>query len=314
MQDVHIIEGRNEYKPNDDIALGSAKWLSLYRYHQTESCLETLRTRDCRIVATSPHADGYDLTTLPLDRPVALLFGTEEQGLSDLALEAADATLRLPMYGFTESYNISVTVAICLSRLVERIRESDSDWHLTEEEQQELTLEFYRRIVKRHDLLEEKFWGGTEGLMPTHPEDEQPELPPVRDRGRETFRSGFKRFRFPHIRPAGLDRCSPLWWEHLLTDIDEETILDLSDRLIIVPTRHAGRRLREALALAAGERDAAVFPPLVVTQDYLVAPERVPGDRPVADRETTRLVWAALLLEIDLERFRRVSSRRPDRS
>lgn len=158
IQDVHIIEGRNEYKPNDEIALGSAKWLSLHRYHQTESCLDTLRRRGFRIVATSPHADGYDLTTLPLDRPVALLFGTEEQGLSELALDAADASLRLPMYGFTESYNISVTVAICLSRLVERIRESDLDWHLSEEERQDLTLEFYRRIVKRHDLLEEKFW------------------------------------------------------------------------------------------------------------------------------------------------------------
>ena len=75
-------------------------------------------------------------------------------------MAAADSTLKLPMYGFTQSYNISVTVAIILSRLVERMRESDLDWQLSESERKELTLFFYRRIVKRHDLLEEKFWEG----------------------------------------------------------------------------------------------------------------------------------------------------------
>lgn len=158
IQDVHIVEAKNHYRPNNGVSLGSSKWLSVYRYHQTGSCLETLRTRGYRLVATTPNVDGYDLTTLPLDRPVALIFGTEEQGLSDEALAAADDTLKLPMYGFTQSYNISVTVALTLSRLVERLRESDLEWRLSEKEKKELTLQFYRRIVKRHDLLEEAYW------------------------------------------------------------------------------------------------------------------------------------------------------------
>ena len=86
------------------------------------------------------------------------MFGTEEQGLSQEALEAADATLRLPMYGFTQSYNISIAVALTLSRLVERLRNSDLPWKLDEADKKEMTLAFYRRIVKRHDLLEENFW------------------------------------------------------------------------------------------------------------------------------------------------------------
>ncbi|MEM9282030.1 MAG: PD-(D/E)XK nuclease family protein [Verrucomicrobiota bacterium] len=95
---------------------------------------------------------------------------------------------------------------------------------------------------------------------------------------------------------------------HLLDETRraDNTVIDLSDMLIVVPTRHAGRRLREALALEAAEDDAAVFPPLVVTQDFLTAPERVPGERPVASREFTRLIWAALLLDLDLDRFRAV--------
>lgn len=91
---------------------------------------------------------------------------------------------------------------------------------------------------------------------------------------------------------------------HLAAGRDEGGALDLSDLLVIVPTRHAGRRLRESLALRAARRDAAVIPPLVVTQDFLVASDRVPDGPPVADRQATRLVWAALLLEIDLGRFR----------
>lgn len=162
VQDVHIVETRNEYRPNDGVALGSSKWLSLHHYHTTASCLETLRRKDYRIVATSPETDGYDLTDLPLDRPVALLFGTEEKGLSPAALEAADATLRLPMYGFTQSYNISVTVAISLSQLVERLRTSEIDFRLSDSEKEDLTLAFYRRIVRRHDLLEETFWNTRE--------------------------------------------------------------------------------------------------------------------------------------------------------
>lgn len=158
VQDVHIVETKNEYRPNNEVAMGSSKWLSLHRYGTTGAAIETIRNRGYRIVATSPNEDRHDLTTLPLDKPVALLFGTEERGLTGKALAAADDTLRLPMYGFTQSYNISVSLAITLSHLIARLRASGIEWTLTESEKKELTLAFYRRIIKRHDLLEESFW------------------------------------------------------------------------------------------------------------------------------------------------------------
>ena len=158
IQDIHVVERRNDYKPNNEISMGSAKWLTMHRYHQTGSCIDSVKKQGYQLVATTPNVDGCDLHLLPLDQPVALMFGTEEKGLSEEALAAADATLRLPMYGFTQSYNISVTVALTLSRLVERLRQSDTLWKLSEEEKKGLTLEFYRRIVRRHDLLEEEFW------------------------------------------------------------------------------------------------------------------------------------------------------------
>ncbi len=158
VQDIHVVERRNEYRPNNEISMGSAKWLTMHRYRQTRSCIDSVKKRGYRLVATTPNADGYDLLTLPLNQPVAIMFGTEEQGLSQEALEAADATLRLPMYGFTQSYNISISVALTLSRLVERLRNSDLSWKLDEADKKEMTLAFYRRIIRRHDLLEENFW------------------------------------------------------------------------------------------------------------------------------------------------------------
>jgi len=157
LQDVHIVESRNDYRPNNNVSMGSSKWLTLHRYHRAEPAIETLKARGYRLIATSPNEAGYDLSTLPIDKPVALLFGSEHKGLSASALAAAEGYLRIPMYGFTESFNISVTLALAISRLVERLRAAGIDWQLNEAEKKELTLHFYRRIVTRHDLLEEKF-------------------------------------------------------------------------------------------------------------------------------------------------------------
>ncbi|MDF1825494.1 MAG: PD-(D/E)XK nuclease family protein [Verrucomicrobiales bacterium] len=118
----------------------------------------------------------------------------------------------------------------------------------------------------------------------------------------------------PSTTSPGVSRRFMGWEKPILTAISEyilpastgERILDLSSLLVVVPTRHAGRRLRETLALEASKRDAAVFPPLVVTPDYFSSPDRIPEGDPVADRETTRLIWAALLLDLDLRQFRYV--------
>jgi len=96
-QDIHVFERRNEYKPNNEISMGSAKWLTMHRYHQTGSCIDSIKTRGYKLVATTPNVEGYDLLTLPPDQPIALMFGTEEKGFSEKVLDAADATLRLPM-------------------------------------------------------------------------------------------------------------------------------------------------------------------------------------------------------------------------
>jgi tRNA (guanosine-2'-O-)-methyltransferase len=161
VQDVHIIENRNTYEVNPDVAMGSFKWLNLYKYNEKENntfdTFDKLRQQGYRIVATTPHKNDKTIEDISIDGKMALIFGTELTGLSDIAIENADEYLRIPMYGFTESYNISVSVALSLFTLTERLRKSDIPWQLSEDEKLDILLEWSRRSVKRSDVYEKEF-------------------------------------------------------------------------------------------------------------------------------------------------------------
>jgi len=162
VQDVHIIENKNKYKPSEDISLGSHKWLSLQRHSKAEdnttACINELRKNGYRIIATTPHKDDCLVSELDLTKgKVALFFGTEIDGVSQTILKAADEFVKIPMFGFTESFNISVSAAICMYELMQRLRSSEVNWQLSEEEMIEIKLEWAKESVRSSDLLEEEF-------------------------------------------------------------------------------------------------------------------------------------------------------------
>lgn len=86
------------------------------------------------------------------------MFGTELNGLSDRALELADEYIRIPMVGFTESYNISVSAAIMLYTLRKRLEQSFLEWKIGEEEQSQLLLQWLRNSIKMSKQIENKFF------------------------------------------------------------------------------------------------------------------------------------------------------------
>jgi tRNA (guanosine-2'-O-)-methyltransferase len=163
VQNLHVIENRNRFRVSPSVTQGAAKWVTIHEYHapamdNTETCIRRLHEQGYRVVATSPEVENcYSLENVPLDLPVAFMFGNEEEGLSERALELADAYLRLPMYGFTQSYNISVSVAITLSHVIDKLHKSNYPWRLTEDEKADLKLAWYRKIVRRHEILERQF-------------------------------------------------------------------------------------------------------------------------------------------------------------
>lgn len=164
VQDVHVIEQQNRYTINSGVSKGSSNWISLKRYthegrNNTEECFSYLRSRGYRIVVTMPHAKSKPLSQLPLDQKTAFVFGTEERGVSLYAREHADAAVFVPMYGFTESFNVSVCVALCFYDTIFRMRNSRARWQLTEEEKLDIKLEWLRLLVRGSESMEKEFFG-----------------------------------------------------------------------------------------------------------------------------------------------------------
>lgn len=148
VQDVHVIEANNPFNPAGDVAVGSSKWVDYYPYPDTPSAYQRLREKGYKIVATTPHTNDTLITDLDISQPIALVFGTELTGLTPQAIELADSYVKIPMFGFTESFNISVCAALSLFSLTSRLRNSDLPWQLSEEEILDLKLHWCTQAIR----------------------------------------------------------------------------------------------------------------------------------------------------------------------
>lgn len=156
VQDVHVVEGRYTFRAVPTIAMGSSKWVDVHAYSSITESITALKKQGYRIVATTPHTDCYELPHLPLDQKTAFVFGSEQTGLSQEALAQADSFVKIPMYGFVESFNVSVSVALCLYDVIQRLRTSSMEWRLSEEEKQDLMLQWIRQVSKTAASLEKE--------------------------------------------------------------------------------------------------------------------------------------------------------------
>jgi tRNA (guanosine-2'-O-)-methyltransferase len=162
IQDVHMIENRNKFNENITVTRGSTKWINLFQYNQqpnnTLSAIQSLKENGYKIVATSPHINDIELSEFDLKHgKTALVFGNEKNGVSEIVKQNADFFLKIPMCGFTESLNISVSAAIILHYLTIKMKEELTDWKLNGIEQETLLLEWLRKSIKSGDLLIKKY-------------------------------------------------------------------------------------------------------------------------------------------------------------
>jgi tRNA (guanosine-2'-O-)-methyltransferase len=149
VQDVHVVEKRNEYSISPEVAMGSNKWVDYYLHHDILHTYDLLHKKGYRIVATTPHENDSLLPDLDITQPTALVFGTELTGLTDIAIQHADAYMKIPMYGFTESFNISVCAALSLFSLTEKMRRTPHlPWQMSQEEQITLKLHWASQVIK----------------------------------------------------------------------------------------------------------------------------------------------------------------------
>jgi tRNA (guanosine-2'-O-)-methyltransferase len=162
LQDIHIIESSSTWSTNKQVLKGSHKWIDIHRYrskksNNIEDCFSRLRKQGYRIVVTDPAPGGIAVDELKLDSPIALVMGNELRGCSQFAIENADERVRIPMAGFTESLNISVSAAICLNTILAKLRRSNHPWTLSGQEKSDLRLQWYKKVVRRSELLEREF-------------------------------------------------------------------------------------------------------------------------------------------------------------
>lgn len=171
VRDLHIIEKTNKFTIQRDIAMGAGRWVQHYHYQDPENatnkCISSLKNKGFKIIGTSPHQKSKSIYDIGIDQPIALIFGTEKAGLSKKALEMADETVFIPMYGFTESYNISVSAALCLQILRHRLEsQKEIAWLLSEEEQLDLKINWCKKIIKNPEIIEKEFISRIEMGLP----------------------------------------------------------------------------------------------------------------------------------------------------
>lgn len=159
IQEAHVIEGRNAQRLDKNIAMGAEKWVDVHSYDNTKSCIENLRQKGYKIVATTPHKNDCLLDDYKIDGKIALFFGTERDGLSKEVMEQADEFLKIPMSGFTESLNISVSAAIILQNLTVKLKNTNFDWRLTEEEKLEKQIDWAKKTIKSIDHVLDRYYG-----------------------------------------------------------------------------------------------------------------------------------------------------------
>ena len=154
IQDLHFIKNKNDYTVNQNITQGAAKWVTLHHHNKNKnniaSCYDLLRSEGYRIYATSLHETSRSIYELDPHEKTAIVFGTEADGISQEAGTAADGYVHIPMQGFTESFNLSVSAAIFLTVFKSQLKEWPA---LAEKEKLYLKSNWYRKIVREADLI-----------------------------------------------------------------------------------------------------------------------------------------------------------------
>ena len=152
IQDLHIIENKYKTYVSNQVGKGSQKWLTFHRYnqkpHNTQDCIDAVRAKGYQIIATTPHEDSNFVADFDVYKKSAFVFGVEKEGVSEMMLDQADGHLKIPMYGFTESLNVSVAAAIVLQDVTARMRKSGVDWSLASNEKQLIYGQWLQKSIK----------------------------------------------------------------------------------------------------------------------------------------------------------------------
>lgn len=139
---IVALEKENLFNPNLKVTKGADTWVNVERLPWSLDSLQKIKNRGYRMVAVSPEKNAISLPNFKITEPVSLIFGTEWDGITEEILEFADETLKIPMYGFTKSFNVSVAAAICMYDMKQKLLNSNLNYKLSEEKKLELKIKW----------------------------------------------------------------------------------------------------------------------------------------------------------------------------
>lgn len=158
VQELNVVEEKFGKSIDKEIAMGAQKWVDVNRFESISNCIDSLKSKGYQIIATTPHENDCMLDDFDISKKSDFFFGTERDGLSEEVLKNADGFLKIPMVGFTESLNISVSAAITLQNLTNRLRKSDVKWQLSEEEILVKRLQWAKNSIKDIKRIEARYY------------------------------------------------------------------------------------------------------------------------------------------------------------
>lgn len=120
VHEVHLVTAG--FRPSPGAARGAERWVHRRRFETTTESLTELKARGYRIYVADLLENAHTPESVPVDQPIAMVFGSEVRGVSDEARALADGAVMIPMVGLTGSLNVSVSAAIILRALTERRR------------------------------------------------------------------------------------------------------------------------------------------------------------------------------------------------
>lgn len=158
IQELNVVEQKFGKRIDTEIAMGAQKWVDINRFNTMQNCIDSVKEKGYQIIATTPHNDSCLLHEFDITKRSAIFFGTEKQGLSQEVIDQADGFLKIPMVGFTESLNISVSAAIIIQDITSRLRQSTIDWKLNDEEILAKRLLWAKNSIKDIKRIEERYY------------------------------------------------------------------------------------------------------------------------------------------------------------
>ena len=140
LQEVYTIEEKNIFRSSVGISRGAVAWVDIMRFNNTLDTIIYLKKQGYTIVTTTLAADAIPIDRVPVDKKLALVFGNELWGVNEELISMTDIKTYIPMYGFTQSFNLSVSVGICLQEIMPKVRANTAiDWQLTNMEKIQLS-------------------------------------------------------------------------------------------------------------------------------------------------------------------------------